>query len=108
MLLGLFVFAVNQPRRCGHSPNKTAEGNAREIRNAVQRFRAMNSGGCATIDELVVTREIDSASKTDDPWGRDYRIVCTDDEVTIVSAGKDGTFGNADDVIVPRRAEAGP
>lgn len=107
MLLGLFVFAVNQPTHCGHSHNKTAEGNAREIRNAVQRFRAVNGEACPTIDELVVVREIDSASKTDDPWGRDYRIVCTDDEVTVISAGKDGAFGNADDVIVPRRVEAG-
>lgn len=79
----------------------TAKTNAREIRMAVNRWKARNNDGCPTISQLVQDKEIDSASKTDDPWGSAYRITCGDDEVTVVSPGPDKKEGSADDIKVP-------
>jgi len=40
-----------------------------------------------------------------DPWGRSYRMICTDDRVVIVSAGPDGIFGTSDDISNLRAPE---
>jgi general secretion pathway protein G len=49
----------------------------------------------------VQDKQIDTASKTDDPWGTAYKIACTEDEVTVSSSGPDKKEGTADDIIVP-------
>ncbi len=82
---------------------KTTETNAREIRNAIQRWRGLKGGSeCPTISQLVQDKEIDSASKTDDAWGAPYKIQCTDDDVIVMSPGPDKKDGTADDIIVPK------
>ena len=82
---------------------KTTETNAREIRNAVSRWRGLHGGSdCPTISQLVQDKEIDSASKTDDPWGSAFKITCTEDEVIVSSPGPDKKDGTADDIIVPK------
>lgn len=84
---------------------KTTEGNAREIRNAVNRWRGAKGGtDCPTIAQLVADHEIDSASKIDDSWGSAYRITCTEDDVFVVSPGPDCCFGTKDDISVPKGA----
>jgi hypothetical protein len=40
-----------------------------------------------------------------DPWGRSFRMICTDDRVVIVSAGPDGIFGTSDDISNLRAPE---
>jgi general secretion pathway protein G len=52
----------------------------------------------------VQDKEIDSASKTDDAWGVAFKINCTDDDVTVSSAGPDKKEGTADDIVVPKGA----
>lgn len=82
---------------------KTTETNAREIRNAIQRWRGLKGGSeCPTISQLVQDKEIDSASKTDDAWGSPYKIQCTDDDVVVMSPGPDKKDGTADDIVVPK------
>ena len=67
---------------------KTTDTNAREIRNAIQRWRGLRGGSdCPTISQLVQDKEIDSASKTDDAWGVPFKISCSEDDVTVISAG---------------------
>ncbi len=84
---------------------KTTEGNAREIRNAVNRWRGSKGGtDCPTISQLVQDKEIDSASKIDDAWGSAYKITCTEDDVFVVSPGPDKKEGSADDISVPKGA----
>ena len=84
---------------------KTTEGNAREIRNAVTRWRGLKGGtDCPTISQLVQDKEIDSASKTDDAWGTPFKITCTEDDVIVVSAGPDKKEGTPDDISVPKGA----
>lgn len=82
---------------------KTTEQNAREIRNAVNRWRGSKGGSdCPTISQLVQDKEIDTASKTDDAWGNPYKIQCTDDDVFVSSPGPDKRDGTADDIQVPK------
>src|SRR5262249_49022180 len=69
---------------------ETTTNNAREIRNAAGRWRATHGGDtCPSISQLVADKEIDSASKTDDPWGSPYKINCLEDDVQVVSPGPD-------------------
>lgn len=77
---------------------------AREIRNAVTRYRARGTETCPTIAQLQSEKEIDSASKADDPWGSAFKIECTDDEVYVLSLGPDKKEGTADDISVPKKA----
>lgn len=82
----------------------TATTNAREIRNAVNRWRAMRGGDeCPTISQLVQDKEIDSASKTTDPWDQPYDIRCVDDETIVSSPGPDKKEGSDDDIMVPEK-----
>jgi hypothetical protein len=53
----------------------------------------------ASIDEMARDRD------AFDPWGRTYRVMCTENHVVIVSAGADGTFGTADDISNLREPE---
>jgi general secretion pathway protein G len=82
---------------------KTADQSAREIRNAVTRFRSRGTDQCPTVTQLVSEKEIDSASKLDDPWGSAFKIECADDEVYVLSLGPDKKEGTADDISIPKR-----
>jgi general secretion pathway protein G len=83
----------------------TALNSAREVRNAVTRWRATRGGDqCPTVPQLVADKEIDTASKTDDPWGSPFKIVCTEDEVIVTSLGADKKEGTQDDLSVPKAA----
>jgi general secretion pathway protein G len=61
----------------------------------------INTGGgegCPTIQELVSAKMIDG-SKTDDPWGKPYRITCAEgNEVKVFSSGNDKQDNTPDDV----------
>lgn len=82
---------------------KTADQNARELRNAVMRWRATHAPDqCPSLSQLVQDKEVDSASVKEDPWGSPYKILCADDEVTIVSLGPDKKENTADDVSIPK------
>jgi general secretion pathway protein G len=82
---------------------ETASQSAREIRNAVTRYRARGTDQCPTVAQLVSEKEIDSASKTDDPWGSAFKIECGDDEIWVMSSGPDKKDGTADDISVPKK-----
>ena len=85
----------------------TATTNAREIRNAVNRWRAMRGGDeCPTVSQLVQDKEIDSASKTTDPWDSPYKIRCVDDETIVSSPGPDKKEGSKDDIVVPEKGNS--
>ena len=84
---------------------KTAQTNALEIRNAVNRWRAARGGSeCPTVSQLVQDKEIDSASKVDDPWGSQYKIQCVEDETIVTSPGPDKKENTKDDIVVPKKA----
>ena len=73
------------------------------IRTAVQAhfIEHPEDPDCPTPAALKASREIDSTTNLDDPWGSAYRVECSVDEVTASSAGPDRVFGNDDDIRVP-------
>lgn len=80
----------------------TATTNARAIRNAAISWRATSGDdGCPSVSQLVQDKMIDSASKTEDPWGAAYKILCTEDDIYVTSSGPDKKDGTKDDIAVP-------
>lgn len=89
------------------APTKTAETSARTVRAATQNWQATeNKETCPTIDELVASKHLDSASGSQDPWGNPFRLTCTADEVFVLSAGPDRKEGTNDDIRVPKGVDA--
>jgi general secretion pathway protein G len=102
LMAGAVVVAVI-PKFKGAQTDIAAQS-AREIRNAVTRYRARGTDTCPTVAQLQTEKEIDSASKIDDPWGSQFKIECTEDEVYVLSLGADKKEGTADDISVPKKA----
>lgn len=83
----------------------TARTDAAAIRKAIQEWQRINNDySCPTISQLVKEKVIDSASNTEDPWNGEYKFTCTEDDVTVASAGPDKKTGSADDIKVPKGA----
>ena len=101
---GVAVFALP---RYKEAQIKSAETGARVIRGAIQNWqRVNNESTCPTISQLVQEKQLDSASNTSDPWGEQYILSCTDDDVMVASNGPDKKKGTPDDVSVPKLAVA--
>ena len=90
-----------------HAQDETALASARQIRTAVVQWRSTRGGDeCPTVAQLRSDKEIDTASKTDDPWGSQYKIVCAEDEITVTSPGRDKKENTGDDLSVPAKGGA--
>ncbi len=81
----------------------TARNNAHSLRKAVESWQLSNTEECPTVSELIESKEIDSASNPDDPWGQEFQINCVDGEVIVTSSGPDAKKGTEDDIQVPNR-----
>ncbi len=102
---GVAVFALPKYKE---AQIKNAETGARVIRQAVQQWQASNNETtCPTISQLLQEKHLDPGQNTNDPWGQAYAPSCSDDDVTIVSAGPDKKKGTKDDISVPKAASAG-
>ena len=81
---------------------KTADTNARAVRDAVNAWWILHdSGTCPTMADLISAGVLDAASPRKDPWGTPWRIECSDVAATVVSDGPDRTPGTSDDIRVP-------
>ena len=81
-----------------------AEQNARALRAAALQWRStIARAGCPSVMQLRQDRGLDRSAKTEDPWGKPYKIACDDDEIYVSSAGRDGKEGSADDIVEPGR-----
>jgi general secretion pathway protein G len=99
---GVAVFALPKYKE---AQIKNAETGARVIRQAVQHWQAANNETtCPTISQLMQEKHLDPGQNTNDPWGQAYNLSCSDDDVTIVSAGPDKKKGTKDDIAVPKGA----
>lgn len=69
------------------------------VKQAAELYMNMDATdeSCPTIKDLVSSKKID-AQKTDDPWGKPYKIVCEEGDIRVVSSGNDRQDGTADDV----------
>jgi general secretion pathway protein G len=82
-----------------------AESSARTVRQAAQLYRTTTTdAGCPSIRELIDSKQLDAAIDPKDPWGHDYRITCTADDVVVSSDGADGKSNTGDDIVVPKGA----
>jgi general secretion pathway protein G len=98
---GVALFALPKFKEAQVSTAKTS---AQVIRRAVQDWQRVNNEiTCPTMSQLVEGKHIDSASNMDDPWGQAYILLCTDDEVFVMSNGPDKKKDTKDDVSVPNR-----
>ena len=99
---GVAVFAFP---RFKEAQVKTAGTGALTIRQAAQTWQASGGDGCPTVSQLVQEKYLDPGANTQDPWGGDYTITCTDDEVIVSSTGPDQQAGSKDDIQVPKNLE---
>jgi hypothetical protein len=84
---------------CDLPPLARGRDAAREIRNGAVRWTSSRGGHvCPELDDLVRYHEIDRPLVID-PLGHSYRLACEHEGISVSSAGPDGTFGTADDVI---------
>lgn len=99
---GVAVFALPKYREAQRS---SAETGARVIRSAVQSWQQVNNEtSCPTVAQLVQEKHLDSASNTSDPWGQEYQLTCSEDDVIVSSGGPDKKKGSPDDVRIPKGA----
>jgi type II secretory pathway pseudopilin PulG len=97
---GVAVVAVKQAARARLAH---AETNAKALRHAIQSFRALEATEeCPSLIQLKEQGVVDEASNLQDPWGKDYEVVCEGERVIVTSAGPDGNSGSADDIRVPK------
>lgn len=99
---GVAAFALPKYQDAMKTQAKTG---ARVVRTAIQQWQAANNEtSCPTMSQLIQEKHLDSGTNTNDPWGQPYELRCSDDEVTVVSAGPDKKKGSKDDIAVPETA----
>ena len=99
---GVAVVAVPKYQE---AQKKTAHIDAIKIREVAMAYAANHpSEGCPTVELLRDKNELDRASKPTDPWDTPYKIVCGDEETTVISCGPDKKENTPDDILVPEAA----
>jgi len=56
---------------------------------------------CPTVRELKDAGALDPSLDPADPWGEPYKIVCSEDTITVSSSGPDRLRGTDNDIVVP-------
>ena len=81
----------------------TTRTNAQAIRSAIKAWWLDNDGStCPDIKTLVADGAIDRGKKVgEDAWAQPWRIVCEQNDVTVVSKGPDKLPETEDDIRVP-------
>lgn len=96
VLGGAVAFALFP--KLAESRVKTAVQSAKTIRTAALSYQNLDGAdGCPTVGDLVKSKNID-AQNTTDPWGSEFKIVCAEGDVRVISPGKDKKDSTADDV----------
>jgi general secretion pathway protein G len=102
---GVAVVAVPKYQE---SQKNQAKIDARTIHPVAEKWRVDHPGQtCPTVEQLRAEKELSAASKITDPWDSPYKIVCGDEEVSVVSLGPDKKEGTPDDIRIPEAAGAG-
>ncbi|MCL2725215.1 MAG: type II secretion system GspH family protein [Polyangiaceae bacterium] len=101
---GVAVVAVPQLEK---SRIKQAQIDARTIRPVAEQYRADYPGECPTMAQLVQKKMISDATKGTDPWDQQYKIICADDDIIVISAGPDKKENTADDIRIPELPAGG-
>jgi len=68
-----------------------------KVHNFAQEYELLYQR-CPTLDDLVRV-DLLKEEQTKDPFGNELRVRCTLNVIEVRSAGKDGRFNTADDVV---------
>jgi len=91
--------AVGALKMLRDAEDEQAKTNAANLAAAAETFIISHgSQECPSPEEMKRDGVLSSRSKTEDPWGTPYRIVCEPDSAIAISAGRDRTFDTGDDV----------
>ncbi len=101
---GVAVVAVPKYKE---SQVNQAKIDARTIHPVAEKYRVDHPGEpCPTVELLRDKKELSAASKITDPWDTPYKIVCGDDDTSVLSWGPDKKEGTNDDIRIPEAAKA--
>lgn len=82
----------------GHSVTQTRT-DAVELRSAVLLYMGQEAGAaCPTMADIRSTGVLDRGRRTEDAWGVSFVVVCSGDDIDVISSGPDRAFGTADDI----------
>ncbi len=98
-VLAIGAFAFIRPHFNAQAQD-AARKDANKILNAAEEWRRENGKGCPTISQLIYEKQLDESARTDDPWGERFRVRCSEDDLSVVSVGKDHKPGTPDDIHV--------
>lgn len=102
---GVAVVAVPELAKARISQAKI---DARTIHPVAEKFRVDNPGdACPTVELLREKRALGATSKLTDPWDTPYKILCTDEDLYVMSAGPDKKEGTNDDIKIPESGAGG-
>jgi prepilin-type N-terminal cleavage/methylation domain-containing protein len=101
MVSGGVVVAVMKHQ--AESQKKMTKVNAAAIRNGVKSWWIDHQGSeCPDVKVLVADGLIDRGKGVkQDAWGQPWKIVCENQEATVISRGPDRTPDTEDDIRVP-------
>ncbi len=101
---GVAVVAVPKYQE---SQKNQAKIDARTIHPVAEKYRVDHPGEqCPTVELLRDKKELSQASKVTDPWDTPYKILCGDEDITVMSLGPDKKENTADDIRIPEQAAA--
>ncbi len=100
---GVAVAALPQFKKAQVS---TTRNSAQQLQKAAEFWRTTNGNECPTAEKLKADKQIDSTAKLSDAWDMPFKIICDDDDTTVVSFGPDKKEGTADDIRVPEATAA--
>jgi general secretion pathway protein G len=55
----------------------------------------------------VTDKFLDTGANNKDPWGQEYTVACSEDDIVVSSAGPDKKSGSGDDIRVPTGVRGG-
>jgi general secretion pathway protein G len=77
-----------------------AERDAKRLQRVAADYRRETGNGCPTLTELERARVLPEDVRTDDPWGERFRVVCSGEQISVTSPGRDGKPNTLDDIRV--------
>ncbi|HWL85363.1 MAG TPA: prepilin-type N-terminal cleavage/methylation domain-containing protein [Polyangiaceae bacterium] len=80
---------------------QTTHQSAQQLRQAAEMWRTTNASECPTVERLKQEKQLEATSKLTDAWDSQFKIICDDDDTTVMSPGPDKKEGTPDDIRVP-------
>lgn len=102
---GIAVYAIPKFVQAQKDSTKTS---AMALHTVSESWRAMHTTECPTAERLKAEKEIAATAKITDAWDSPFKIICDEDNITVVSFGPDKREGTADDIRIPEPAKVAP